>query len=84
MPSLLDHLNNNNQASFEKASVLKHNIMIFILSSEKEKGRKKKRRVYTYFMMTQNDKNKIISKAFYLITFLLNTCIYKVLRQNMS
>ena len=46
MPSLVDHLNNNNRASFE-ASELKHNVIIFISSSEKEKGRKKKRRIYT-------------------------------------
>ena len=46
IPSLLGHLNNNNRASFE-ASELKHNIIIFISSSEKEKGRKKKRRIYT-------------------------------------
>lgn len=60
MPSLLDHLNNNNRASFEKASELKHNIMIFIFSSEKEKRRKKKKTsLHWHFMMTPHDKKKI-------------------------
>ena len=84
MPSLLDHLNNNNRASFEKASELKHNIIIFILSSEKEKRRKKKKTsLHWHFMITPQDKKKL-SKVFYLITFLLNPCIYKVSSQNMS
>ena len=56
MPSLLDHLNNNNRASFEKASELKHNIIIFTLSSEKEKRRKKKKTsLHRHFMMTPQD-----------------------------
>lgn len=82
MPSLVDHLNNNNRASFE-ASELKHNIIIFILSSEEEKGKRKKDE-FTQAFHDDTTGQKKIKQKFYLITFLLNTCIYKVSRQNIS
>ena len=62
MPSLVDHLNNNNRASFE-ASELKHNIIIFILSSEEEKGKRKKDE-FTQALHDDTSGQKKLSKNF--------------------